>query len=113
MKITKKQLIEMIEMEIKNISIIEESNMGEGCGCEHKEDNIKDYALESNMREGCGCEHKEDNIKDYTLDDFEQVGDIDNSEIESVDLEQVKNLAEEFKRMKELVDFRKPLLYDK
>ena len=38
------------------------------------------------------------------------VPNIDSEEEVKVDIEEVKMLAEEFKRMKELVDFRRPLL---
>jgi len=41
---------------------------------------------------------------------FENSENIDNSESENVDIEEVKVLAEEIKRMKALVDFRSPLL---
>jgi len=42
--------------------------------------------------------------------EFEKSNEIDKKLIEGVDIQEVKNLAEEVVRMKTLVDFRSPLL---
>lgn len=64
------------------------------------------------MLEECSCSHEEApadtlEVDTATAQDFEPVA---SDEAEKVEIEEVKMLAEEFKRMRELVDFRSPLL---
>lgn len=66
---------------------------------------------EKGLRDFLNSEIKKAIISEGLLDD--NVSDLQNEltpEYDKVQLEDVKNLTEEIKRMKELIDFRNPLL---
>lgn len=84
MKLTKKQLKEFILQEVEILSKSEGWDIDTTNESEEVQININE--------------------------DFEDSTNITNEEIEKIELTEVKSLAEEFKRMKDLVDFRSPLL---
>ena len=89
MKLSKKELQDYISSEVKKISI------EEGWGVEF--DKIQKIK-----------EEKEISFEDDNVVTTKSINE--NEEINNIQLEEVKLLAEEIKRMKDLVDFRSPLL---